>query len=90
LSSDRTDFDPLIADDVRKILNGLATIVEGIGALGTDGGDAHASESGYARVDSRIASLAIHAASRVAPDHVRRIRPPVASSRAMIAQWMST
>jgi Abortive infection C-terminus len=66
LSSNRTDLAPLIADDVRKILNGLATAVEGIGALRTHGGDAHGRERGYARVDRRIASLAIHAASTVA------------------------
>jgi hypothetical protein len=66
LSSDRADFDPLIADDVRKILNGLATVVEGIGALRTHGGDAHGRERGYTRIDQRIASLSIHAASTVA------------------------
>lgn len=66
LASDRTDLDPLIADDVRKILNGLATVIEGIGALRTHGGDAHGRERGYARLDRRIASLAIHAASTVA------------------------
>jgi hypothetical protein len=30
LTTDRTDLDPLIANDVRKILSGLATVVEGI------------------------------------------------------------
>lgn len=64
--SDRGDFDPLIADDVRKILNGLATVVEGIGALRTHGGDAHGRERGYSRIDRRIASLAIHGASTIA------------------------
>ena len=66
LSNDRTDLDSLIADDVRKVLNGLATVVEGIGALRTHGGDAHGRERGYSRIDQRIASLAIHAASTVA------------------------
>ena len=56
----------LIADDVRKILSGLATAIEGIGALRTHGGDAHGRERGYTRIDQRIASLAIHAASTVA------------------------
>src|SRR5262249_12155570 len=46
LSSNRADFDPLIADEVRKILNGLATVVGGIGALRTHGGDAHGRERG--------------------------------------------
>jgi hypothetical protein len=66
LSTDRTDIDPLIADDVRKILNGLATVIEGIGALRTLGGVAHGRERGYTRIDQRIASLAIHSASTVA------------------------
>jgi hypothetical protein len=51
--------------NVRKILGGLATVVEGIGALRTHGGDAHGRERGYARMDTRIASLAINAASTV-------------------------
>jgi hypothetical protein len=35
-------------------------------ALRTHGGDAHGRERGFARIDYRIASLAIHAASTVA------------------------
>jgi Abortive infection C-terminus len=66
LATDRTDLDPLIADDVRKILSGLATVVEGIGSLRTHGGDAHGRERGYTRIDRRVASLAIHSASTVA------------------------
>jgi Abortive infection C-terminus len=66
LSPDRTDLDPNIGDDVRKVLGGLATVVEGIGALRTHGGDAHGRERGYARLDHRIASLAIHSASTIA------------------------
>ena len=58
LGIDRDDLDPLIADDVRKILNGLATVIEGIGSLRTHGGDAHGRERGYTRIDRRIASLA--------------------------------
>jgi hypothetical protein len=65
LSPDRTDIDPQIADDVRKILGGLATVIEGIGALRTHGGDAHGRERGYARMDARIASLALNSASTV-------------------------
>lgn len=66
LSPDRSDLDPLIADDVRKILSGLATVIDGVGALRTHGGDAHGRERGYARIDARIASLSIHAASTAA------------------------
>lgn len=66
LGADRPDLDPTIADDVRKVLSGLATTIEGIGALRTHAGDAHGRERGYGRVDERIATLAIHAASTVA------------------------
>jgi hypothetical protein len=58
--------DAAIAADVRDILSGLITVMNGIGALRTHGGDAHGRERGYARIDSRIASLAVHASSTVA------------------------
>ena len=41
-------------------------LIGGVGALRTHGGDAHGREKGYARVDARIARLAIHAASTAA------------------------
>lgn len=63
LSPDRSDLDASVASDVRMILSGLSTVVEGIGSLRTHGGDAHGRERGYARIDERIASLAIHASS---------------------------
>jgi|GEM_PF-838879 len=66
LSPDRPDIDPVIADDVRTVLSGLATVAQGIGALRTHGGDAHGRERGYARIDQRIANLAIHSASTLA------------------------
>ena len=50
LSPDRSDIDPLIANDVRQILSGLATVIGGVGALRTHGGDAHGREKGYARM----------------------------------------
>jgi len=65
LSPDRSDINPLIADDVRKVLSGLHTVIQGIGALRTHGGDAHGRERGFVRIDERIANLAIHAASTV-------------------------
>ncbi len=48
-----------------KYLGGPATVVEGIGALRTHGGDAHGRERGYVRIDPRIASLSINSASVV-------------------------
>lgn len=66
LSPDRSDLDQQIAADVRTTLGGLATVIQGVGALRTHAGDAHGREKGYARVDARIARLSIHAASTVA------------------------
>ena len=66
LSPDRSDLDTLIAGDVRTALGGLATVIQGVGALRTHAGDAHGRERGYARVDARIGRLSIHAASTVA------------------------
>jgi hypothetical protein len=66
LSPDRPDIDPTIADDVRKVLGGLSTAVEGIGALRTHGGDAHGRERGFRRIDKRIATLAVHCSSTIA------------------------
>jgi Abortive infection C-terminus len=54
-----------IANDVRTILGGLNSVVNGVGALRTHGGDAHGRERGYRRIDPRIARLAIHSASTV-------------------------
>ncbi len=66
LSPDRSDLDPLIAGDVRTILGGLATAIQGVGALRTHAGDAHGRERGYTCVDARIGRLSIHAASTIA------------------------
>jgi hypothetical protein len=66
ISPDRADFPQEIVDDVRKILSGLTTAVEGIGALRTHAGDAHGRERGFKRIDARIARLAIHSASTLA------------------------
>ena len=51
---------------MRQILSGPATVVRGVGALRTHGGDAHGREKGYARIDAQIARLSIHAASTAA------------------------
>ncbi|WP_299653941.1 abortive infection family protein [uncultured Jannaschia sp.] len=66
LSPGRMDLPDLIVNDIRKVLSGLTTATEGIGALRTHGGDAHGRERGHRRIDPRIARLAIHAASTVA------------------------
>jgi hypothetical protein len=61
-------FDPAIIQDenLRKILSGLASIVDGIAALRTQKGSAHGqSQSGY-KVRPRHARLAVHAASTLA------------------------
>ena len=64
-----SDIDPLIANDARQILSGLATVIGWVGALRTHNGDAHGREKGHVRIDARIASLTIHAASRAALPH---------------------
>lgn len=66
ISPDRSDIPKEVLDDVRKVLSGLTTVIEGIGGLRTHGGDAHGRERGYRRIDPRIAALSIHAASTVA------------------------
>ena len=63
------DLTPGRADlnaDVRAVLSGLTTVTGAIGALRTHGGDAHGRGRGIARVDGRVARLAIHGASTVA------------------------
>lgn len=66
ISPERSDFAQEIVADVRKVLSGLATAIEGIGALRTHAGDAHGRERRFGRIDARIARLAIHSASTVA------------------------
>lgn len=65
LNPDRTDIDAAIAKDVQMVLSGLASVVNGVGALRTHGGDAHGRERGFKRIDSRIANLAVHSASTI-------------------------
>jgi hypothetical protein len=65
LTPDKQGVADEIANDVRTILGGLNSVVNGVGALRTHGGDAHGRERGYRRIDPRIARLAIHSASTV-------------------------
>jgi Abortive infection C-terminus len=66
LSPGRSDLPPEIAADVRQVLSGLTTTAKGIGALRTHAGDAHGREANYRRIDTRIARLALSAASTLA------------------------
>lgn len=66
LSPGRDDLPAPVADDVRTILGGLNTVIQGIGALRTHAGDAHGRERGFRRIDARIARLAVHSASTAA------------------------
>jgi hypothetical protein len=66
LSPGKEDVATEIAADVRAILGGLNSAVQGIGSLRTHAGDAHGRGRGFRRLDSRIARLAIHAASGIA------------------------
>ena len=66
LAPGREDVAAEIAGDVRAILGGINSTVQGIGALRTHAGDAHGRERGFRRLDARIARLAIHTASGVA------------------------
>jgi hypothetical protein len=65
LTPDKQGVADDIANDVRTILGGLNSVVNGVGSLRTHGGDAHGRERGYRRIDPRIARLAIHSASTV-------------------------
>jgi hypothetical protein len=65
LAPGKEDVAPEIATDVRSILGGLNAAIQGIGALRTHAGDAHGRGRGFRRLDSRIAHLAIHAASGI-------------------------
>ena len=67
LAPEKTGVRDEIADDVRLILGGINSAIFGIGSLRTHGGDAHGRERGTKRsINSRIARLAIHAASAAA------------------------
>ncbi|MBN8940643.1 MAG: abortive infection family protein [Rhizobiales bacterium] len=66
LSPGRTDLPPEVEQDIRQVLGGLTSVVKGIGALRTHGGDAHGREKGFRRIDPRIARLAINSAASAA------------------------
>ena len=65
LSPSRSDLPSEISGDIKQILSGLISVTSGIGALRTHSGDAHGRGRKRVPVDTRIARLAIHAASTV-------------------------
>jgi len=65
LSPGREDLPKEWEQDIRAILSGLFNVIGGIGALRTHAGDAHGKGKSPVPADSRIARLAIHAASTV-------------------------
>lgn len=52
-------------EQIRTILGALAAIAQGIGSLRTCIGDAHGRESGFPRIDIRIARLAVNSANTI-------------------------
>ncbi|MGO7360230.1 abortive infection family protein [Rhizobium ruizarguesonis] len=66
LSPGRANLPEEVAADIRQVLGGLTSVPKGIGALRTHAGDAHGRERGRARIDARIARLAVHSASTLA------------------------
>jgi hypothetical protein len=66
LSPGRADLPEEVSTDVRQVLSGLTSVAKGVGALRTHAGDAHGRERGRARIDARIARLAVHSASTLA------------------------
>ena len=54
-----------LEDDLRKILGGLASIVDGVGAFRTHAGDAHGRGPEARPIEARHARLAVHAAHTV-------------------------
>ena len=52
-------------DDLRRILGGLASVVDGVGAFRTHAGDAHGRGPEARPIEARHARLAVHAAHTV-------------------------
>jgi hypothetical protein len=59
------NIDPTLADDQRRILGGLASIVDGIGAYRTHIGSAHGRGINPPRISASEARLAIHASHAI-------------------------
>jgi hypothetical protein len=63
IASKHIGFDPasVVDDDVKKILSGMTSVVDGIGSLRTHAGTAHGRSNRAYRIQARHARLAIHA-----------------------------
>jgi hypothetical protein len=70
LSPGRKDHTDVVKDDVRKVLSGLISSVDGIAALRTHAGDAHGDGSKPKRIAPRIARLAVQASSTLGLFHI--------------------
>lgn len=68
-----------VSDDMRQILGGLATVLNGVGDLRTHAGNAHGREAGEFTVEPRHARLAIHAAHTLVNFVLETWTPPLAS-----------
>jgi hypothetical protein len=68
VTSQDLGLDPRVVqdDDLRRILSGLTSIVDGIGSLRTHAGSAHGRGKDTYQLDGRHARLAIHAAHTLA------------------------
>ncbi len=62
--ADHLGFDPASKEDqdIRKVLSGLVSVVDGVGALRTHAGSAHGRGRSLYKIEPRHARLAIHAA----------------------------
>jgi len=85
LTPDKPGVPDDIANDVRTILGGLNSVVNGVGSLRTHGGDAHGRERGFRRIDPRIVRLAIHSASTVLAVFGRDLAEEVSSEADQVA-----
>ena len=66
--SERLELAPgrLVQQDLRRILSGLHSVIDGLGSLRTHAGSAHGQGPGFSGVEARHARLAIHAAHSLA------------------------
>ncbi len=81
LSPGRADFPKEWEQDIRTILSGLFSVIQGIGSLRTHAGDAHGKGKNPIPVDARIARLAIHAASTVSLFYIETWQRAITGSR---------